>query len=424
MRIAVFTKRTTFHQGYGGLETQTKVLVEGLTKRGHDITVFSPNWRLTLDEATENNVKYKFVKCVYRMGPVFGFFGSLQESNWINRSVKAFKIEHEKNRFDIVLAQSSTGIGLIRKKHDFKIKVISIAHGTILGEYQTFVSDMHLPKDLLYLIKNTGFTVKNFFRRQRDFVHGSDKIIAVSNQVKTALLDETFTLEDKIDVIHNGIDPSPFIKKFAANLGVEKVVIDRSVTVEAPVVSTQPRGSKLLYVGQVTTSKGLEDLYKMFKQKEFENLEIDIVGSGDYLKPLEELLQKDDRLKKRIRLIGKIPYENVINDYFLNSQYGVFVMPTKRIEGFPMVLVEAMFSRLPIVAYSRGGVGDAVENEVTGYLIPPDKKAIFMEKTLKLVENQTLRDVFGENAYKKATKDLTIDAMLDKYEKVIKEVLV
>ena len=42
MKIAVFTKATTFHEGYGGLETQNKALCEKLAERGHKVTIFSP----------------------------------------------------------------------------------------------------------------------------------------------------------------------------------------------------------------------------------------------------------------------------------------------------------------------------------------------------------------------------------------------
>src|SRR4030065_994231 len=132
MRIAVMAKKTTFHKGFGGLETQNKALCEGLSAKGHIVTIFSPVYELDKNEIIENNVRYVFVKCVYRMGPVFGFFGTIQKSNWINRSVEEFTKIHEKEKFDIVLAQSSTGLGIIKNKKKLNIKVISIAHGTII----------------------------------------------------------------------------------------------------------------------------------------------------------------------------------------------------------------------------------------------------------------------------------------------------
>jgi len=36
MNIAVFVKASTFHSGYGGLETQNKALCEKLAERGHN----------------------------------------------------------------------------------------------------------------------------------------------------------------------------------------------------------------------------------------------------------------------------------------------------------------------------------------------------------------------------------------------------
>ena len=183
------------------------------------------------------------------MGPVFGFFGTKQESNWINRSYKVFADFHEKEPFDLVLAQSSTGLGVIKKKNEHKVPVVSISHGSIIGEYRTFLNSMSFPKDLFLLIKNTGFTLKNFFRRQRDFVHGSEKIIAVSNYVRQAVLDETFTFDEKVVVINNGID-----------------------TVAFEGFSPGPRGAKLLYVGQVIKSKGLEDIPDLLFTQRFSQL--------------------------------------------------------------------------------------------------------------------------------------------------------
>jgi len=401
MKIAVFTKKTTFHKGYGGLETQNKVLCEGLTDRGHSITVFSPKWELSLDEVNEKGIKYIFVDCVYRMGPVFGFFGTVQKNNWINRSFEEFSKLHEKDKFDLVLAQSSAGLGVIKKKRELGVKAISISHGSITGEYKTFLSSMELPKDLLLLIKNTGFAAKNFFRRQREFVHGSDKIIAVSNFVKESLVDETFVMDRKIEVIHNGVDPESFFEQ------------SKKIS----------RGNKILYVGQIIKSKGILDLMKMFISPEFSNLKIDLIGAGELLGMLQNRAAHDTKLKDRVHFLGKVPYDELVHKYYKNMKYGLFVLPTKRYEGFPMVLVEAMFSALPIVAYDKGGVRDAIEDGENGFLVKQDDINDFKAKVIQVVENEDLRKKMSSNAIKTAYEKYTISHMLDKYEKVIKEVI-
>lgn len=400
MNIAVFTKKTTLHKDYGGMETQNEILLKGLQKKGHEITVFSPNWELSSQEQTKDGIKFVLVDCVYRMGPVFGFFGTYQKNNWINKSYLAFKEKHNKNKFDIVLAQSSTGLGVIKRKEELGIKVVSIAHGTIIGEYQTFVASMNFPKDIVSFVQNTGFTLKNFFRRQRDFVHGSERIIAVSNYVKTALIDQTFVPDNKITVINNGIDHSKFVS-------AKKI---------------ESRGNKLLYVGQIIQSKGLKDLYEMFLTAEFSGLNIDIVGGGDYFETLKNLVEKSD-LGNRFNLVGKVSYNEVVNNYFLNPEYGAFLLPTKRHEGFPMVLVETMFAGLPTVAYNIGGVGDAVIDGKTGYLIKPKDHKEFIKKTLELISSKKLNLSMSKKSIEYANKNLTLDAMVNKYEKVLQEVL-
>ena len=401
MNIAVFAKKTTFHEGYGGLEIQNKILCEGLVSRGYEVTIFSPKWELTLDEANENNLKYVFVDCVYRMGPVFGFFGSWQRSNWLNRSADVFRQNHEKRKFDLVLAQSSAGLGVIKLKSQLNIKVISIAHGSIIGEYKTFLSGISLPGDLVSLAKNTGFALKNFFKRQREFVHGSDKLVAVSNFVKKSLVEETFIEEDKIQVINNGADPRLFF----------------------PVDKKIKRGNKLLYVGQLIGSKGVKELLVMLSNPDCLGLNLALVGSGELLGELKNKVEHDPNLKDRVILPGKVDYGELIEKYYKNSDYGLLVLPTKRFEGFPMVLAEAMFSALPIVAYDMGGIADAVKTGKNGFLINPDDEEQFKNRILELVQNEELRQQMSQNSLSVAYESFTLGGMLDEYEKVIQEVI-
>ena len=88
-----------------------------------------------------------------------------------------------------------------------------------------------------------------------------------------------------------------------------------------------------------------------------------------------------------------------------------------------MVLAEAMFSRLPIVASDIGGVSDAVVDGKTGYIVKPGDVAQLQSRAFKLLSDVSLRNQFGDNAYKKASSEFSLDAMLDKYESVFRKVL-
>lgn len=395
MRIATFIKSTTFHSGYGGLETQNKSLCEGLAQRGHDVLVFSPQKELKYETKYDLGVKYHFLPCEFKLR-------SNSDTNWTKVSVKAFNQHHKEKEFDLVISQSSAGIGIIENKSDFNVPIVSISHGTILGEFKTKLQSVSSPKEFLGLAKDALFVLKVFFGRQRKFIHGSSKIIAVSNAVKKALIDETYVSDQKVIVINNGLDPLLF-----------------SRSGEDP--GSKPTCPRILYVGQITKAKGLETLLNLALEPEFSKIEFNIFGDGDFY---DELRRKVDSLgiSERFILFGKKPYSELLNT-LKNQENYIFCFPTKRYEGFPMVLVEALFLGFPIVAYNVGGVSDAVKDEETGFLIPAEDYSLMKDKLLLLLSNEEKRKEFSEKGKNFAYNNFTLDKMLDKYEEVFKQVI-
>jgi glycosyltransferase involved in cell wall biosynthesis len=387
VNIAVFVKSTTYHHGYGGLETQNKTLCEGLAKRGHRITVFSPKRELDVPSKDENGVSYIFIPSVYRLG----LFNN--KNNWVNRSYEKFKELHEKEKFDLVLSQSSAGLGVIRRKQELEIKVVSVSHGTILGELKTKFKNITSFKDALRSAPDLIFSMRVFFGRQRDFIHGSNKVIAVSNAVKKALLEETFVDENKVEVVHNGIDPSMFSQRPGKYGKVH-----------------------LIYLGRVIRSKGVILLVEMIKDL---NCILDVVGNGD---DMDAMRREAEGLgiSQKVVLHGQIPPDQVAGSLLRSD---IFVFPTLRMEGLPMVLVEAMFSGLPIVAFDMGGVGDAVEDGVNGFLLKEDDVGGFKARLNELIESADLRFQMSQASIDRAHKEFTVENMAAKYENIFMEVI-
>lgn len=394
MRIAVFIKSTTFHKNFGGLETHNKVLCQGLAGKGFDVTVFSPKRDVKMDSGEENGVKYVFIPSIYKM-IVLPWQHSV---SWFSKSVDVFQSAHKDKPFDLVISQSSAGEGVIRYKKELGIKTIAISHGTTLGEFKTRLYDSSSLKDYFRLIKDTGYVLINYFGRQRNFILGSDKVIAVSQAVKKAIVEETFVPEEKVAVIYNGVDPAKF------NLTVAK----------------QEEGKvKFIYIGRIVRSKGLFDLIKVFKEVNPEKASLELVGDGadfDELKGLVAGLT----LEKNVTFSGKLSYDEVIKKYLAAD---VFVLPTLRVEGFPMTLPEAMLSGLPVIASNLGGISDAIKDGETGFLVPPGDHKILKEKIELLTEDAILRNSLGERARQKALNDFTLEKMLDNYISTIKDVL-
>ena len=125
------------------------------------------------------------------------------------------------------------------------------------------------------------------------------------------------------------------------------------------------------------------------------------------------------KIQEKVIFHGKMPHYEFIKKVHPD----IFVFPTKRVEGFPMVIVEAMFAGMPTVAFACGGVSDAVIDGETGFLIDAGKDEEFKEKLEKLIDDFDMRQKFGRNSKEIAEKDYTIGTMVDRYEKIFTEVL-
>jgi glycosyltransferase involved in cell wall biosynthesis len=406
MRVAVFIKNTTLHKSFGGFETQNRALCEGLAKKGHDVTVFTPQKELSTAALAQNGVNYIFVKCIFRR---FSSIFSVSPDSWEHRSYEALKKHHEKEAFDIIISQSSWGLGVIKRKKELKIPVISISHGSKMGEVQTRLKSINSVKQLFKFVVDIPHILRAFFITQRQFIHGSDRVVAVSNAVRKQIIDETFVEDHKIEVIHNGIDSSKFHKLNSGEY--ESMTVDDN--------GKNDREVQVLYVGRVLREKGLFVLINALAQLQPTNFKLNIIGDGEDFQALGEQVKKLG-LPHVVNLAGWQSEDVVISSL---QKSDIFVLPSLRVEGFPMTLVEAMFVGLPIIASDIGGNSDAVENDFNGFLVSAGDTKVLSQKIGILINDTKLRNKMSENGRIKAQQMFTLEIMLSKYEKVMQQVL-
>lgn len=95
-----------------------------------------------------------------------------------------------------------------------------------------------------------------------------------------------------------------------------------------------------------------------------------------------------------IRFLGVITDYDILGDIYRASDVHVF--PVRNIagdpEGFGMVAIEAAAHELPTVAFSTGGVVDAVSEGQSGHLVSPDDYAAFADTVVRtLIERDRCR---------------------------------
>lgn len=195
------------------------------------------------------------------------------------------------------------------------------------------------------------------------------KVIAISESVKNSLIKYEFIPENKIFVLPNCIDYQKYndamIRKLISNK--KEVVIGT--------------------VGRLEREKGLNYLLLAMKiiLTRFPNVKLDIIGDGSALNELKNLSKKIN-ISNSVNFFGK--FVDVIPFY---NKMDIFVLPSI-LEGFGIVLLEAMASGIPIVATNVDGIREVVINMSSGLLVPPKSPKAIADAISNLIENPQLRD--------------------------------
>jgi glycosyltransferase involved in cell wall biosynthesis len=123
------------------------------------------------------------------------------------------------------------------------------------------------------------------------------------------------------------------------------------------------RGTVILFVGRVTLDKGVRELLQAFEALRNEAYDVDLLLVG----PL------DDERGGAVDLVGlsrvhHVGYTDCPERYMAVADF--LCLPSYR-EGFGTVVIEAAAMGLPTVGTRIYGLSDAVEDGVTGVLVPP-----------------------------------------------------
>jgi glycosyltransferase involved in cell wall biosynthesis len=115
-----------------------------------------------------------------------------------------------------------------------------------------------------------------------------------------------------------------------------------------------------------------------------------LVGSGPLLEVTRQLANSLG-IAQRVEFLGECK-----NTAEILSQSSLFVLSTL-FEAFPISILEAMRTGLPVVATNVGGIPEAVSDGLNGFLVPPSRDDLLAESLERLFLNASLREEFGRN---------------------------
>ncbi len=181
---------------------------------------------------------------------------------------------------------------------------------------------------------------------------------------------------------------SPSLMAKVKSLGAKRVrIISNWVDlkeIEKVQTSTKKSGKfRILFVGRLHPVKQVDLLIRAFHlvHKRNPDTELYILGDGEQRQSLINLAKGLD-LVDAIHFTGFVNHSTV---YKMMKQSNMYVLPSK-LEGNPRVLIEAMVSKIPIVATNVPGIRDLIDHTRTGYLVnkqEPEELAKAIEYVLR-----------------------------------------
>ena len=226
-------------------------------------------------------------------------------------------------------------------------------------------------------------------------------VFAVSEQVRRYCIEIDRIDPARVQTIYNGLD-----------------IVDWNTP---PRLANAPGKVIVTTVGNIRRVKGHDVFIKAAAAivQHFPGVSFSIAGDvlePDYFSELQSLV-RDLNLSKHFHFVGGVTH---LREHL--SSADIFVLPS-RSEGFSNAIVEAMAASLPVVATNVGGNAEAVEDGVSGFIVPFDDPAALSAAITRLISNPSQAKAMGEAGRNLVMEKFTTEAMMSKIAACYKNLL-
>jgi glycosyltransferase involved in cell wall biosynthesis len=224
----------------------------------------------------------------------------------------------------------------------------------------------------------------------RLMANAPDRVFAVSEQVRRHCIDVDGIKPSRVQTIYNGLD----LAAWSSTSPAAKYEGESLVTT----------------VGNIRRVKGHDVFIRAAASvaAQFPKVTFSIAGDvlePDYFAELQALV-RDLNLSDRFYFSG-----GVTNLREHLSAADVFVLPS-RSEGFSNAIVEAMAASLPVVATNVGGNAEAVQDGVSGVIVPPENPDALAAAIVRLLSDSAKAKQMGAEGKRLAAEKFTTEAMM------------
>ena len=236
----------------------------------------------------------------------------------------------------------------------------------------------------------------------------SHTIVPVSSSVKEAL--DPFVAPTKLRVIQNGVETQS--SHAHPNHDSLDPVLPHIESARAP---------RICSIGRVSVEKGFDLLIDAaaLVVEAYPDALFSVFGPfGD--KPLyRRLLQQI----KRLNLVDNLHFEGPTERVQDQLHSVDLLVLSSKVEGMPLVVLEAMMAGKPVVSTRCGGTEDIIVEGATGYLVPPDDPRALADAVLNVLKDPERARQMGRNGLERVRQHFDIRQKTEQYEALYREVL-
>jgi glycogen synthase len=305
----------------------------------------------------------------------------------------ANKLIHETGKFDIIHA------------HDW---IVAFAARSLKCSYSIpFVCTIHATEHG----RNSGIhdeTQRYINSIEWWLSYESWKVIVNSSYMKNEVRNIFQLPDDKVHVIHNGVNPDKFKDYERDDDFRRKYATDNEKIV--------------FFVGRLVNEKGAQVLVDAIPKiiSYYNDVKFVIAGKGPQM---DYLHGKADEMK----ILDKITFTGYINDEELCKLYkcaDIAVFPSLY-EPFGIVALEGMVAQVPVVVSESGGLGEIVDHGIDGMKAYTGNADSLADSVLEILFNPDKANEMKNRAFEKVKTmynwDIISQQTLDVYNEVLSE---
>jgi glycosyltransferase involved in cell wall biosynthesis len=245
----------------------------------------------------------------------------------------------------------------------------------------------------------------DFYRRIEHFLgRFSDRLIAVSDEVRHELVEMGIAPSRKFEVVPLGFDLSPFTVNGDIRRGMrEGLRAELGIPTEARVVTT---------IARLVPIKRVDRFLRVARAlRELEDVHFLVVGDGE----LREALQSSEDARA---LDGRLTWTGFRRDMPAVVFASDVIVQTSDNEGTPVSLIEAQAAGVPVVSTRVGGAATVIQDGSTGFVTPRDPPEAMAFTIDVILKSEELRASMGQRARERALQMFSLDRLTTDIDEV------